>query len=197
MLETLTSFTVIEWIGLLTGIVYVVLSAQNKISCWYFGIVSCACIAYHDFFGGLNLYSDGILQIFYVIIGFIGLYRWKEVALSFKSTWKTHILAIISGVIVSLIYGYAMTSFTNASFPWVDAFTTIFSIIATLFLVNRQLSAWLYFVIIDAVMTYLYFARGWELYAVLYCIFTVFAVYAVWNWLKLFRSNLNRKEDLN
>jgi nicotinamide mononucleotide transporter len=197
MLETLRSFSIIEWVGLLTGIVYVVLSAQNKISCWYFGIVSCACIAYHDFFGGIKLYSDGVLQLFYVAIGIVGLYRWREVQLSFRSSWRTHIAAIILGVILSLVYGYIMNVYTDAFYPWVDAFTTIFSVIATLFLVNRQLSAWIYFVIIDLIMSYLYYVRGWELYALLYIIFTGVAVYAVWNWFRLFRFNLNKNETLN
>lgn len=192
MLETLRSFSVIEWIGLITGIVYVVLSAQNKIYCWFFGIVSCACIAYHDFFGGLKLYSDGILQIFYIIVGFVGLYRWKNLEVSFKSTWQTHVITIVLGIIVSILYGRLMGSLTDAYFPMVDAFTTVFSICATIFLVNRQLSAWLYFVVIDAMMTYVYYVRNWDLYALLYLIFTLVAIYATWNWLRLFRLNLNK-----
>ncbi|WP_235296712.1 nicotinamide riboside transporter PnuC [Portibacter marinus] len=191
MLETLSGFSIIEWIGLITGVIYVVLSARNRIECWYFGIISCACIAYHDFLGGLQLYSDGILQIFYIIMGFIGLARWRNVKVTFDAKFLTHILIILIGILVSLIYGYLMSAFSNAAFPRVDAFTTVFSIIATIFLVNRQVSAWLYFVIIDLVMTYLYYVRGWELYALLYMIFTAFAIYGSYNWLRLFRQNLN------
>ncbi len=197
MLETLEGFSFLEWLGLLAGIIYIILSAQNKISCWYFGIISCACIAYHDFFGGLNLYSDGVLQIFYIIMGFIGLVRWKEVSLSFKVGIKTHLLAGLAGILFSLLYGFLMKKYSDASFPLVDAFTTVFSVIATIFLVNRQLSTWLYFIVIDIVMTYLYYVRGWELYGLLYLIFTVVAIYASWNWWRLFRLNLNKSEGLN
>lgn len=197
MLETLRSFSILEWTGLLTGLIYIVLSAQNKISCWYFGIVSCACIAYDDFFGGLKLYSDGVLQLFYVIIGIVGLYRWKEVEVSFRPSLRINAGAILVGVLLSLVYGYIMSFYTDTFYPWADAFTTIFSVIATLFLVNRQLSAWLYFVVIDLVMAYLYFLRGWELYALLYIIFAVVAVYAVWKWRQLFILNLNKNKVLN
>ena len=192
MLETLSSFSVVEWVGLVTGVIYVVLSAQNKIYCWFFGIVSCACIAYHDFFGGLQLYSDGLLQVFYIVMGFIGLYRWKNVEVSFKNTPKTHLYVAAVGVAISLLYGYLMSMYTDTYFPMIDAFTTVFSVIATIFLINRQLSAWLYFILIDVVMTYVYFIRDWELYAALYFIFTIVAIYASWNWLRLFRLNLNK-----
>ena len=191
MLETLRSFSLIEWTGLSTGVVYVILSAQNRISCWYFGIVSCACIAYHDFFGGLNLYSDGVLQIFYIIMGIVGLIRWRAVNISFRANVFIHIYSIIGGVVLSVLYGYLMARYSDASFPMIDAFTTVFSIIATVFLVNRQLSAWIYFIVIDLVMTLLYYERGWELYALLYLIFTMVAVYASWKWWQLFRLNLN------
>ncbi|GLR19207.1 nicotinamide riboside transporter PnuC [Portibacter lacus] len=191
MIETLSSFSWIEWIGLITGVIYVVLSAQNKVSCWYFGIVSCACIAYHDFFGGIKLYSDGVLQLFYIVMGVVGLLKWREVSIDFKADWKSHLISIVGGSILSVLYGYLMGKFSDASFPMIDAFTTVFSIIATIYLVNRQLSAWIYFVIIDAVMTYLFYVRGWELYALLYLIFTLVAIYAVWNWTRLFRTNLN------
>ena len=192
MLETLSDFSIIEWIGLLTGIIYVILSAQNRIECWYFGIVSCACIAYHDFFGGLQLYSDGVLQIFYIIVGFVGLIRWKEVSVSFRVNGWSHFVIILVGIGIAGFYGYLMNHYSQAAFPMIDAFTTVFSIIATIYLVNRQVSAWVYFIVIDMVMTYLYYARGYELYAVLYALFTIFAFYGVYHWSRLFRQNLNK-----
>ena len=48
-----------------------------------------------------------------------------------------------------------------------DAFTTIFSIIATFFLVRRKLDNWMYWVMIDAVYVYLYASRGAFLFALL------------------------------
>lgn len=189
--ESLLSFSILEWIGLITGIVYVVLSAQNKIICWYFGIISCACIAYHDFFGGIKLYSDGVLQIIYIIFGIIGLYNWRKKKISddtrvlIPQYRNLHLIALTGGSLLSLGYGYLMGSMTDTAFPFIDAFTTVFSIIATVLLVDRKLSAWIYFIIIDAIMTILYFVRGWELYALLFLIYTVVAVYAVWKWRKI------------
>ena len=187
----LAAFSILEWIGLITGIIYIILSAQNKIACWYFGIVSCACIAYHDFFGGIKLYSDGVLQIFYVLMGVAGILRWKQKGISSDidltkgKTFALHLRLIIIGILLSIVYGYMMKQWSDASFPVVDAFTTVFSMIATYLLVNRQISAWVYFVFIDIIMVYLYFSRGWELYSLLFVIYTLVAFYGTWNWMRL------------
>ncbi len=188
ILESLSNYNYIEWIGLITGLIYIFLSAKNKITCWYFGIVSCACIAYHDFFGDLKLYSDGVLQLFYILAGFWGLYQWsrKEIShdtdLKQSSNVRIHGIAIVIGLLLSLVYGYLMRKWTDSAFPIIDAFTTVFSIIATVLLTNRNLSAWVYFVIIDIIMTVLYTLRGFDLYALLFLVYTIFAIYAIWHW---------------
>lgn len=191
--SNLIGFSWIEWLGLVTGIIYIYLSANNKISCWYFGIISCACIAYHDFFSPLKLYSDGVLQIIYIIMGIAGLLRWKNKSVEIDAVGKgssvrVHLIAIVIGILLSIAYGKLMATFTDAALPTVDAYTTIFSIIATLFLVNRMISAWVYFIVIDIIMTYIYYDRGFPLYSALFLIYTVFAVYALWKWPKEAKS---------
>lgn len=199
---TLSGFSIIEWIGLITGVIYVILSAQNNLICWVFGIISCACIAYHDFFGGLKLYSDGILQLIYIALGFYGLYVWRfnkiknDADLKNPQTRTNHVYFIILGALISMGYGLLMKSFTDASFPYIDAFTTVYSIIATVLLVNRQLSAWIYFIFIDFIMVALYYVRGFELYALLYFIFGVVAIIAVRHWRRLLRARINYLESI-
>lgn len=197
ILESLSAFSFIEWLGLLTGIIYVILSAQNRIICWLFGIISCTCIAYQDFFGGMKLYSDGILQLFYIVMGFVGIFQWRkrkinsDVNVNNESTMIQHLLIIGVAIVISLTYGWLMRKYTDAAFPLLDAFTTVFSVIATFLLVYRRLSAWVYFVVIDIIMTYLYFIRGGELYALLYLIFTLVAIFALWNWLQISKSRIS------
>lgn len=202
ILTSLSEYSFVEWLGLLTGIIYIILSARNQISCWLFGIISCTCIAYHDFFGGIKLYSDGVLQIFYVLMGFYGIYQWRrrsiksDIEMQSQSNLKLHILVVVGSAFASLLYGFLMNEFTDAAFPYIDAFTTFFSIAATFLLAYRMISAWVYFVIIDLIMSLLYFNRGSDLYGVLYLIFTIVALYAIWNWTSLEKSRENSKLDL-
>lgn len=194
ILESLASYSLLEWTGLITGIIYVALSARNNIICWIFGIVSCACIAYSDFFGGTKLYSDGVLQIFYILMAFWGIHQWRksEITPDLKvvnlQTLRLHAAILIGSLLISGLYGWIMNSFSDAAFAYIDAFTTVFSISASILLVYRFMSAWIYFFVIDLVMTILYFIRAADLYAVLYLIFTFVAIYAVWNWSKLSKA---------
>ena len=65
----------LEWIGLITGILYVIFASIQKPICWIFGIISSFCLAWKSF-EDYKLMADGILQLFYIIIGFYGLYNW-------------------------------------------------------------------------------------------------------------------------
>ncbi|MEO5906070.1 MAG: nicotinamide riboside transporter PnuC, partial [Saprospiraceae bacterium] len=66
---------VFEWVGLITGVLYVILATYERPSCWIFGIVSSAAIAWKSF-DDYKLIADGILQVFYVLMGFLGLWNW-------------------------------------------------------------------------------------------------------------------------
>ena len=137
------SFT--QWIALISGIVYVILAAREQPACWLFGIVSCSCIAWDDFFS-FQLYADGVLQIMYVGLGIVGLYKWRygrkdELKLHISEhPVKRHIVVITSSFVLSLPVSYLLLNYTNASFGFVDVLTTILSLYATWLLINKILS---------------------------------------------------------
>ncbi|HLF62372.1 MAG TPA: nicotinamide mononucleotide transporter, partial [Saprospiraceae bacterium] len=70
ILTSLLHQSTTQWIALITGLIYVVLAAYEKPLCWPFGIISCSVIAADDF-AVFQLYADGVLQIFYVLFGFL------------------------------------------------------------------------------------------------------------------------------
>ncbi len=76
LLEEISKQTSLDWSILVTAIVYVVLAVRENAWCWAWGIVSCGLLAYADF-TKYNLQVDGYLQIFYVGMGFWGLYSWR------------------------------------------------------------------------------------------------------------------------
>ncbi len=64
-----------EWIGLITGVIYVILATYEKPACWIFGIISSGCIAWKSI-TDYHLMADAGLQGFYIVIGVIGLWQW-------------------------------------------------------------------------------------------------------------------------
>ncbi len=189
----------VDWLTTLTAIVYVVLAARENPWCWVWGIISCSLWAYASFVF-YNLWLDALLQLFYVVMGLAGLYRWKfgnpdQRALPMSRMWIVHHLhLILFGLFLSFFFGYFFDEYTPAAATYLDAFVTIFSIIATFLLLQKKIENWLYWIGIDAVGTYLFASRGAYLFAFLMFAYAIIAVFAFFKWQRSWRKlNLGLK----
>lgn len=136
-----------------------------------------------------KLYSEAILYVYYVATGIIGWVNWKNAEDDLKIIRKpvrSHLVFIGFGILFSgLFYLLVSNVFTDAARPLIDSFTTVFSFMATWITIKRWLSNWIYWVVIDAVTTFLYIDRGLDLYACLMVLYTFLAAYAYWEWVKM------------
>ncbi|MEM1320320.1 MAG: nicotinamide riboside transporter PnuC [Bacteroidota bacterium] len=183
----------IEWVVLITGLLYVILAARESIWCWFWGIISCSFLAYATYYF-YQLQLDALLQIFYVIMGFIGLYRWRyggqqqaELRIRRMSAGE-HLRLITLGIILSLAFGYFFDNYTSAAATYLDASTTMFSVIATFLVIGKRLENWLYWIVVDMVYVYLYSSREAWLFALLLFIYTIIAVFGYLEWRKRYQD---------
>lgn len=189
LLRDIAALGILDWIVTITALIYVVLSARNNPWCWGFGIVSCALWGYVTLVQ-YDLYLDALLQLFYVAISVVGLYSWLRggsdggvLPISRMETTK-HLQVIVIGVASGLLFGYVF-SHTSAAATYWDAFTTTFSILATVLLIRRRVENWIYWIVIDLAYAGLYYSRGAILFAVLMLIYVVIAAFAYRRWQKL------------
>ena len=179
---------ILEIVAVIFGITYVILAAKNKISCWIFGIVG-SVLSIFLFVVYAKLYAESVLYLFYVFAGIYGWVNWKKLKEEnqvYQHHLKTHLQIIIGGTIVTFLFYYAMTYlFSGAKKPLTDSFTTIFSFIATYLTTRKWIENWIYWVVIDAVTTYLYFSRGLEIYSILMLAYSFIAIYGYLEWKKL------------
>ena len=68
--------------------------------------------------------------------------------------------------------------------PLLDAFTSVFSIIATLMVIKKILENWLYFIAIDIASIYLYYSRDLNQTAILFLLYSIIAIVGYYNWTK-------------
>lgn len=187
ILEEAAAMSWIDWTATITAVLYVVLAARSNIWCWFWGIISCGLWAYASF-AFYQLYLDALLQLFYVVMGFIGIYQWKyggqgKVSLSItRMRWNQHLAVLGSGTALALAFGYFFDEYTPAAATYLDAFTTIFAVLTTFLLVQRILENWIYWVIIDATYVYLYASRGAILFSVLMVVYVIIAAAAYFRW---------------
>lgn len=191
MFEELLSQSWTQWTALITGVVYVVLAARANNACWIFGIISCACIAWDDFTTFL-LYADGVLQLIYIVLGAVGLFSWLRSGEGTSESFEIredpillHAVAIAVAFIMSWPVSELLARYTQAQFGYLDTLTTLLSLYATVLLIRRVMSNWIYWIIIDVVYVYIFARSGGAVVALLYGIFTIVAIYGWINWRRI------------
>lgn len=174
---------ILEIIGVVSGLLYTYLLQQGYIICWAFALLSSAIYLYLCFFK--RIYAESLLQVFYIFTAVYGWVHWNETGgeLGTSLNWYTHILVILSGAGLVIISGFLLKRLTDAASPFVDSFTTIFSVFATLLMINLIPENWLYWIIIDAVSIYLYMRRKLYLTAGLFLLYTLLAIRGASLWL--------------
>ena len=189
MLEELLALGWVDWVVTITGIIYVILAAQENIWCWFWGFISCSLWAYADFYI-YQLYADGVLQLFYAAMSAWGYWQWKnqkdsgeQLAISQMSMLQ-HVQIISLGLIGGVIAGYFLGTYTNAAATYADAITTVFALLTTYLVIQKKLENWLYWMCIDAIYLFIYQSRGAYLFVIIMLIYVVVAIYGWRNWQK-------------
>lgn len=184
-------YVAIEVISVLLGLAFLVLLIMQNILCWWFGIAGSLLsifLFYHT-----KLYSEAILYIYYVLMGFYGYYSWinnksknnLNLVISEKGL-DFHLIAIVSSALTAICLGWYFKNYTEATYPYLDALTTMFSFLATYLEAKKILSTWIYWIIINALTIYLYLTKGLEIYATLSAVYFVMSFVGYFKWKKEF-----------
>lgn len=185
-IEQVSQSSIIEWLAVISSVLYVILATKNNIFCWFFALVSSGLYMYICF--DFQLYIESGLQLFYFAMAIIGWVFWSrsnDVGPAIQ-TWSygLHTLNIAISGICTFLLGYFFATYTDQASPYVDAFTTCFSLAATYMVTKRILENWIYWIIIDLISIFLYSERELYLTSILYLLFTLLAVIGFMSWQK-------------
>ena len=181
-----TSFS--EWLVFITALAYVFFAIIENVWCWLFGIISCALSVYLCYTGKLFLESG--LQVFYVIISFYGWYQWLHGSIEKKElrivsySFRKNLVIILTGIAIWIPLGIIFSNYSTQVLPFLDAFVTAFSLLATWMTTKKIIENWLYWILIDLFAISLYFNRGFYLIALIYFIYTFLAIAGYFKWKK-------------
>ncbi len=187
MIEWIVS-NYIELIAALLGVSGVWLTTRQNIWCWPVGLTN-VILSMFVFFQA-KLYYDFILQIFYFVMTLYGWYSWlfgtkKSQRLYVSKIGKKKLLfAIVITAVSVVILGKLAETYTDASLPYWDAFTTAGGIIATFWMARKIIENWYAWIFIDILCTFIYIYKGLYAFSVLYLIFAILAVIGYIQWKK-------------
>ncbi len=193
----------LEFVGTILYLWSVVLIAQKKMLTWPVGIIS--VILYAALFYQIRLYSDTIEQIYYLGACLYGWWFWtndqedvSEIKVRLSSTAFiggfavfTVIVTFIVTVLMMNIHIFLPTLFpAPASFPFLDALTTVMSFVAMFLMAQKRIESWAYWIIVDAIGIVLYHTKNVKFVALLYVVLLVIAISGMISWSRSYKNDV-------
>lgn len=145
-------------------------------------------ILYFFVFVNAKLYSDGLLQIFFLAVQAYGWWAWsraERVDHGVGVGWMTNRsrLGWLAGTIAaSALWGVAMARMTDAASPMIDAGVAGFSVAAQILQSLRRVESWMLWILVDVAAIGLFLSRGLDVTAGLYALFLVISGFGLIEW---------------
>lgn len=137
----------------------------------FFGSVLFAILCWRK-----HIFAESALHVFYVGMAVYGLLAtgddWRIVSWPLAE----HLPWLVTGAVATAAVGYLLSQNPLAHTPWLDAFTTVFSLIATWLMLAYVHENWLYWMVIDSAAVALYALRRLYLSAALFVFYLAMAV---------------------
>lgn len=177
------------------GLVNQVLTIRRNPMCWPVGIASVAI--YVLVFRDAGLYSDMLLQFVYIALQVYGWIYWlrppagaKFVPIRRMSArgWSILAVVVLAGM---LVLGTGMRQVPGASFPYIDAGTTMLSLSGQWLQARKVLESWLVFIAANLVYIGVYAAKSLCFTIALFSVLTVLAAFGYRGWYRAYRYERN------
>jgi len=199
IIEQLQDSSALEISADLLAIAYLLLAIRQNIWCWFCAAISTAIFVY--LFLDATLYMESLLNVFYFGMAIYGWSVWhfgraRDTELP-VSVWplSVHACALLAIAASSLISGYLLERFSDAAFPYIDSMTTWGAIWATFLVARKVLENWWYWLVIDAVLVFIFWARDLQLTSVLFVIYVILVPIGLISWTRSYRDqNRPRRE---
>ena len=178
-----------------TGIINLVLCAKGNIWNYLFGIIYNAIYVYISWKS--RLYADsGIYLLYYLPMQFIGWINWKKnqnqdsgAVNAIHLTRRMALLLLAAAAVLIPLFAWLLSQpFIGDSQPWLDAATTVVSILAMYMMVKAVAEQWYIWIVLDAAQVIKWTIatlRGEEhaaLMLVMFAFFLANAVYGLIQW---------------
>jgi len=176
----------IEGAAAVLVLVNVWLVARRNIWNYAFGIAGVAIYGWVFFHA--KLYSDMLLQVFFLVLNVYGLIQWRRsraeagdvvverMGVGRRFIWAGGILAAVGG------WGWLMDTYTDASLPYWDAGVAMTSVAAQLLMAWRKLENWWLWIVANILSIGLYAAKNLWITMGLYVFLLGLAIWGLARW---------------
>lgn len=184
----------LEWVAAALGVVNVALVVRRSVWNYPFGIAMVSLYSY--IFYREYLFSDALLQIFFLVVNLYGWWNWLQ---SKADTGEVVVLALgwparaawaLGCVAATAGWGWLMYRYTPAAYPWWDASVAMLSVAGQILLARRYLENWMLWIAADLAAIPLYAVKGLQVTAWLYGLFLLLSIAGLIGWSRSRRGHL-------
>ncbi len=175
----------LELAGFLTTAAGIWLTTRRLLVCW--PVTLAADFLYLVVFFQTRLFSDALLQLFFVAFTLYGWWHWwrgvrEEGAVRVEPLrWPNLAAALAAGAIGSLLLGSLMTH-VGAALPHLDAALTSYSLVASWWQARKHTANWWLWIVVDVIYVGEYIYKDLLLTAVLYAGLVALAILGLLEW---------------
>jgi nicotinamide mononucleotide transporter len=191
----ITSYLAANWLeiaGFLTTLVGIWLTTKRLLICW--PVVLAADVLYLVVFYRAKLFSDTLLQVFFVAFTLYGWWHWwrgvreegevRIVPLSVQG-WMAGLAA---GAVGAVLLGWLMVRL-GAALPHLDAALTSYSLVASWWQARKHTANWWLWIVVNLVYIGEYLYKDLRLTAALYLLLVILAVMGLVDWRRAPKAN--------
>lgn len=185
----------LEIVAAALGVINMVLLIRRSIWNYAFGIAMVAM--YVPIFFEQRLYSDALLQIFFIVVQLYGWWEWRRAAgragdvVVERLGWGARAVWTGCATMAWLGWSSMMHHYTDAVSPYWDGAVAAMSVTAQMLQARRLVETWPLWVTVDIVAIALYWSRDLRVTALLYVLFLLMSV---WGWLAWLRAERGNKD---
>jgi nicotinamide mononucleotide transporter len=181
----------LELLGAVTAAAGIALTAKRLLLCWPVTLVS--IVLYMLVFLRARLYSDALLQLFFVFFTLYGWWHWlrgvhQEGEVRVAPLAPRHLaLALAMGVAGSVALG-SLAERIHAALPHLDATLMSYSLVASWWQARKHIANWWLWIVVDLVYIGEYIYKDLWPTAILYAVLVALAVVGLRDWRRAART---------
>jgi nicotinamide mononucleotide transporter len=175
----------LELAGMITTVLGIWLTTKRLLICWPVSLL--ADVLYLIVFYQSRLYSDALLQIFFVAFTFYGWWHWWRGVLEEGEVriaplglrgWTG---GMVAGAIGAVLLGALMVR-VGAALPYLDATLASYSLVASWWQARKHIANWWLWIVIDAIYIGEYLYKDLQATALLYAGLVLLAALGLRDW---------------
>lgn len=181
----------VELAGFVTTFVGIWLTTKRLLICW--PVVLAADVFYLIVFYQARLFSDALLQLFFIVFTLYGWWHWwrgvrtdGEVRVEPLSV-SSFVVAVMAGIGGSFLLGKIAVQL-HAALPYLDAALASFSLVGSWWQARKHIANWWLWIVVNLFYIGEYIYKGLWLTAVLYAALVVLAVLGLRDWQRAARA---------